>query len=166
MKTLDNILHNFKTELSEFLRQEVKRAKEEAKPKKWPQKGDVYWNYDVKGMKKISFENKYNDHYYFDTGQAFRTYEEVIYYHRHMELQKELRDFADFEPDWSDASQSKFFLHYSHREKKWGMGCCFCTQEHTIFFRTDCREEIQEKFDLDYYFPKPSPEILEKIRGE
>lgn len=167
MKTLDELTDNFKTELSDFLRQEVERAKEEEdKQKSWPQIGDKYYFYDNKGVNELSYNSEGIDAFLYNTGQVFRTREEAIYHYRHLKLQKELRDFADFEPDWSDDDQDKWYLRYNYEQEKWFIGFCHQYQDGNIFFSRNCLDEILNKFDLDYYFLKPSPEILEKIRSE
>lgn len=116
------------------------------KPKGVPEMGREYWYLNSSTSSIDTWGSCTVDQARLKRGNVYLTEEAVIRADDKRILLKELRDFADFEPDWSDEWQVKYYLVYDHMGEEWA-----ASQDCTIalpcvqYFGTDAR--IQEAIE-------------------
>lgn len=100
-----------------MLRVEVE--KEEKENKRWrAEKRDRYWFVDGDGIPKWWYEYSRDiDGFYYDTHNYFQTEEEARKYAKVLEIERQLKRFADEhngEISWSNNSSAKRYLFYDY----------------------------------------------------
>lgn len=116
------------------------------KPKGVPRDDERYWLLTWSGCAPSVWTNDPVDFARLKRGDVYLTEEAAKRADDKRILLKELRDFADFEPDWSDEWQVKYYLVYDHMGEEWA-----ASQDCTIalpcvqYFGTDAR--IQEAIE-------------------
>lgn len=121
-----------------MLRVEVE--KEEKENKRWrAEEGYKYWFVDGDGIPKWWHEYSRDiDGFYYDTHNYFQTEEEARKYAKVLEIERQLRKFADEHNDkidWEDIDQDKWCLGYSYRALKTMTAVAMYTREaRTIYF--------------------------------
>lgn len=84
------------------------------KPKGVPEMGREYWYLNSSTSSIDTWGSCTVDQARLKRGNVYLTEEAVIRADDKRILLKELRDFAGFEPDWSNRMQEKYCLTYSH----------------------------------------------------
>ena len=117
--------------------------KEEKENKRWrAEEGHAYWFVDSNGKPKWWHESSRDiDNFYYDTHNYFQTEEEARKYAKVLEIERELRKFADEHNDvidWTNINQEKYYLYYSYSGYKVGVSNHHWTKgSRTIYFSSE-----------------------------
>lgn len=139
--------------ISELEQQIVKlRAEvEEKENKRWRGKeGDIYWFVESNGTPSWLYEcNKDSDNFRYDTHNYFKSEEEARKYAKVLEIERQLRRFADEHNDaidWANTNQVKWYLYYSCSCYNVGIANRHWTKDsRTIYFSS--KEIAQQAID-------------------
>lgn len=121
----------------------ILRAEVEKENKRWRSKdGDMYWFVDSDGTAKWWYESSRDiDNFYYDTHNYFQTEEEARKYAKVLEIERELRKFADEHNDvidWTNINQEKYYLCYSYSDYRVTIADRHWTKEsRTIYFSSE-----------------------------
>lgn len=124
-------------------------------PKKgpWkPEKGQEYWTVDSSFGLAVSiiFENDSFDRNLLDFGNAFSSEENALKASKAMRthnkiLQYIIENDGDWEADWNDRSQKKWFIRFNHAENKWKSDYTTYSQKAGgLYCSHQCCEELVE----------------------
>lgn len=75
-----------------------------------------------------------------EMGSVFRTEEEAEHAAAVQKALTKISDFADFEPDWDNDDQTKYYIYYNHGDSRFNTSArigCQCLNE--IYFKTEER---------------------------
>ena len=138
------------------LRAEAEKEEKENKSmnKRWrAEKGENYWT--VLDYRRIKVDVEFGadssgDSFRYDTHNYFQTEEEARKYAKVLEVERQLKKFADEhndEIDWEDIDQDKWCLGYSYRALKTMTAVAMYTREaRTIYFSSQeiAKQAIKE----------------------
>lgn len=136
----------------------VENLKKQLLPKKelgWkPKYKEEYYYVCSDGNVGNTFWYKYDtDNHRYNTGNCFKTREQAKKYKAYLEddTQKQLaliRQYAimndDFEADWNDEGQLKYFLYYDNMDDMWREDFWTCRREGTTYMSKKCADELLE----------------------
>lgn len=139
------------------LEKELNKLKEvEIVDDEFPRPGEQYWFIDSMGDAFCdAWYNNMIDNYRKDFLRIFRTGEEC---ERYLEIQKAFKEESkNFEPNWKDGNQDKYYLYYDHDENSvkisWNT---WCGQAVLYFESREVLEELIARFGEEdikkYYF--------------
>lgn len=102
------------------------------------------------------WDNSYNENYYYDMGNIFKTQQEAQealdtgWVAKRKAEVKILRFIAEndleFEPDWDNDNVNKYYVYYSHDSRSFGETGS-CRQQHSILPYFKSRENAQKVID-------------------
>lgn len=126
--------------------------------KRWkPSKGEIYYYVGENGYVYDDHWRNYEvDNLRYSIGNVFQTEEEAEFEAERLRVIAKMREYA-FDPDWDNDEQEKYFIVFSHWNKKIEILCIALTRHGDIFFKskTDCQKCIDEVGDDNikkYYF--------------
>lgn len=135
-----NLLNRISELEQQIVELKAEVEKEEKENKRWrADESCMYWF--VKSSGNPNWLHEYNrdiDGFYYDTHNYFQTEEEARKYAKVLEIERQLRKFADEHNDkidWEDIDQDKWCLGYSYRALKTMTVVAMYTREaRTIYF--------------------------------
>lgn len=138
------------------LEKELKELKEtKIEDDGFPRLGDQYWFVSTDGYVVYAYwgDNSF-DNYRKDFLRIFKTKKECK---RYLEIQKAFKDESkNFEPNWKDGNQDKYYLYYDHDENSvkisWNT---WCGQAVLYFESREVLEELISRFgegDIKKYY--------------
>lgn len=139
------------------LEKELKELKEtKIEDDEFPRLGDQYWFVSMDGYVVYACwgDNSF-DNYRKDFLRIFKTKKECK---RYLEIQKAFKEESkNFEPNWKDGSQDKYYLYYDHDENSVEVGWNpWCGQAVLYFESRKGLEELISRFGEEdikkYYF--------------
>lgn len=123
-----------------------------SKGKVWKPEYDE-WYFYVSGYGVIGSNvwiNDYTDNGYYEIGNCFKTKEEAEFALEKVKVETELRRFAEenneYEIDWKNRNQNKWFIYYNYVMKNIGVVYDTVLRTHCIYFSS---KEIAEQA-IDY----------------
>ena len=120
----------------------------EKENKRWRSKdGDTYWLVGSNGETTCSYEyHRDTDNFRYDTHNYFQTEDEARKYAKVLEIERQLKKFADGhndKSDWANINQEKWYLYYNYSCDKVGISSHYWTKEsRAIYFSS---KEIAEQ---------------------
>lgn len=139
------------------LEKELKELKEaEITNDEFPQYDEIYWFTDTDGdVVRSYWSDDTDDNYRKDFLRIFKTEEEC---YRYSEIKETfMEESKEFEPDWSDHKQMKYFPYYNNCTKHLEVDCVNTHQGSTLYFKSsEVLEELIARFGEEdikkYYF--------------
>lgn len=122
----------------------------------FPRLGEQYWFVDSVGnVFGDCWYDSTADNYRKDFFRIFKTKEECF---RYLEIQEAFKEESkNFEPNWKDGSQNKYYLYYDHSDNCVEVDLYVACQETILYFESkEVLEELITRFGEEdikkYYF--------------
>lgn len=129
------------------LKAEAKKEEKENKStnKRWrAEKGENYWNVSDYRRVKVDVDfgaDSSGDSFRYDTHNYFQTEDEAQKYANVLEIERQLKKFADEHNDvidWTNINQEKYYLYYNYSGYKVGISNHHWTKgSRTIYFSSE-----------------------------
>lgn len=139
------------------IKKELDELKEaEIEDDEFPRLGEQYWFVNTDGYVVYAYWGDSTiDNYRKDFLRIFKTKKECK---RYLEIQKAFKEESkNFEPNWKDGSQDKYYLYYDHSDNCVEVDLYVACQETILYFESkEVLEELITRFGEEdikkYYF--------------
>lgn len=119
--------------------------KEEKENKRWrAEKGENYWTVSDYRRVKVDVDfgaDSSGDSFRYDTHNYFQTEEEARKYAKVIEIERQLKKFADEHNgkiDWTNINQGKYYLCYKYDDYRVSIGDrCWTKESRVIYFSSE-----------------------------
>lgn len=131
-----------------------------AKQGDFPQHGELYHFVDSSGgLACIHFSGDYFDKWHKESGNCFRTNEETEHYRDYLVALNTLKKSSDFEPDWGDSDQRKYFIEHCKNEEFTIYDWININDATPVYYRTSeeaesALEKYRREFEIVYGIAK------------
>ena len=138
------------------LEKELDELKEvEIEDDEFPKYGQAYWFVDSYGVVGTQWDDSMTSNYRKDFLRIFKTEKEC---ERYLEIQVAFKEKSkNFEPNWKDDTQSKYFLYYDHDENSFRISWSMWCEQAVLYFESrEVLKELISRFGEEdikkYYF--------------